>query len=129
MGTGELRNHLSEKQHPLAAGFEEHDAQIRPKDLKRDAREACSGTYVKKGEGLVGGKQRQYGEGVEQVPGHEARKIARSHEIDAPTPRADGIEMEEQIAKLRIGHVEAKRLAPGANRRGIGKCQFFKRMA
>ncbi len=58
----------------------------------------------------------QRSEGVEQVSGHKARKIALSHKIDAPTPRADDIEMNEQIAKLRIAHVEAKCSAPGANR-------------
>jgi len=58
---GELRDHLSEKQRPLTTGFEEHDVQIRAKDLKRDAREACSRTYVEKVEGLVGWKESQRG--------------------------------------------------------------------
>ena len=51
--TGELSDHLSEKQRPLAPGFEENDAQIRAKDLKRDARKTCSGAYIQKGERLL----------------------------------------------------------------------------
>ena len=51
--TGELSDHLSEKQRPLAPGFEENDAQIRAKDLKRDARKTCSGAYIQKGESLL----------------------------------------------------------------------------
>ena len=54
------------------------------------------------------------------MSGHEARKIVRSNKVDAPTPRADGLEVKEQIAKLRIGHVEADRPAPGADSGGIG---------
>ena len=51
--TGELSDHLSEKQRPLAPRFEENDVQIRTKDLKRNAWKACPGTDVKKGENLL----------------------------------------------------------------------------
>ena len=53
MGTGELSDHLSEKQRPLAPRFEENDVQIRTKNLKRNAWKACPGTDVKKGENLL----------------------------------------------------------------------------
>ncbi len=90
--------------------------QIGAEDLKRDAWKACSGTDVEKGERLLGWKPRQRGKRVEHVPGHEAREIVRSHEIDALAPHADGVEMKKQVAKLCIGHGEAKRPASVSNR-------------
>ncbi len=116
MRTGDLSGHLSEKQRPLAPGFQESDVQIRAENLKRDAGKTRSGADVEKGECLVGRNPGQRGKRVEHVPGHQARKIVRSHEIDAPAPRADGVEMKEQIAKLCVARGEAKRPASVSNR-------------
>ena len=116
MRTGDLSGHLSEKQRPLTPRFQESDVQIWAEDLNRDAGKTCSGTDVEKGECLVGRNPGQRGKRVEHVPGHQARKIVRSHEIDAPTPHTNGVEMKKQVAKVRIGHGEAKRPASVSNR-------------
>ena len=116
MRSGEVPDPLSEKKRPLAPGLQEGDVQIWTKNLKRDSGKASSGTDVKKGERLVGRKPGQCGKRVEHVPGHEAREIVRSHEINPRAPRADGVEMKKQIAKLCIAHGAAKRSASVSKR-------------